>query len=151
MLESQLTGWFSPLLLFNTAVVFMLEKSLWFSWILKRQALRFCKAIFAFSRPASKNVHGFFSSVCVSLWILFTFIKHGPAHYSVFIIASGPHWRTCSVWKQTKQTLQESKGQFWRGYGNMASVATKMSCGPKLGLLLFRHLFIICQSHVSTS
>lgn len=88
----------------------MLEKSLWFSWILKRQALRFCKAIFAFSRPASKNVRGFFSSVCVSLRILFTFIKHGPAHYSAFIIASGPHWWIWSVWKQNKTNLTRARG-----------------------------------------
>lgn len=49
---------------------------------------------------------------------------------------------------KTKQTLQEPEGQFLRGYGNMVSVAIKMSCGPQLGLLLFCHLFIICQSQV---
>lgn len=52
---------------------------------------------------------------------------------------------------KTKQTLQEPEGQFLRGYGNMVSVAIKMSCGPQLGLLLFCHLFNICQSQVFTS
>lgn len=151
MLASQLTGWFSPLLLFSTAVFFVLEKSLWFSWILKHQALRFRNSIFAFSRPASKNVCGFFHlrvflyEYCLHLsnmalpvtlyssWLLDLADNHGLYE------------------NKTKQILEESKWLLLRGCGNLVSVTMKTSCVPKPGVLLFCHLFIVCQSHVSAS
>lgn len=73
-----------------------------------------------------------FSSERFSLCILFTFIRHCPAQYFIFIVASGPSWQHGLYEKQNKTSTKSQRVSFWENAKiGEANVAVETGRAPE--------------------